>query len=509
MNQSFFETIYNSSPIGIAQFDAGGRFVGGNGRWTRLLERYSGRPKGATLYEQLPHAKPLLAPLLVSVLDGQPLRRSEFTLPIAGNITYWDLTLTPLNSGFVIQLGDLTHRVSLQKRLERHIADRMQKLSALYDVMSVAGEDQDLRTTLRWSLERTLDAVRCRAGAIHLLDDFDEDATVGSLRPVVDVNLGGCCLDEALPFESDLVKFAVREEKTFVVRDVSADLRMAGLFSAEDQSAYIGVPMRARGRVIGLLSVVAAPGRSFTDIEIDLLDSVGDQIAVLVENGYLHRQAEELAVLEERNRLARELHDSVTQSLYSLNLFAEAGLRLVRSKNRDRLAECLRQLKETSRQSLKEMRLLVHELRPMDLEEEGLIGAIQQRLDAVEGRANVEAQLIVEGDIDELPDEVEEQLFRIAQEALNNALKHSQASLLTVRIRADDDQIELIIEDDGKGFDVEEAEGEGGMGLDIMEERVEGLDGELTVDSEVGEGTTIKVVVDLEEFEATDDIFRG
>ncbi|NJN54290.1 MAG: sensor histidine kinase [Anaerolineae bacterium] len=253
----------------------------------------------------------------------------------------------------------------------------------------------------------------------------------------------------------------------------------------------------------------APAGRTFGEIELALLNSVADQIGVVIENAYLHKQAEELAVLEERNRLARELHDSVTQAIYSLTLFAEAGLRLIKSNNHELVETCLQRLHETSQQALKEMRLLLHRLRPPDLEEEGLVGALQQRLDAVEGRANVATHLLVEGDMEQLPEAVEEQIYRIAQEALNNALKHSSASLLTVRLRADEDFVEISIIDDGVGFDTQ-AVGDGGMGLQTMEERVEELDGELLIESIPGEGTAVTVHVDLDEFpleEANDDIF--
>jgi signal transduction histidine kinase len=263
--------------------------------------------------------------------------------------------------------------------------------------------------------------------------------------------------------------------------------------------------MMVRERAVGVLSVFAENGRRFGEIELALLNSVADQIGIVVENAYFHKQAEETAVIKERHRLARDLHDSVTQSIYSLTLFTEAGLRLLRSENYDRIDNLFVHLNETSQQALREMRLLLHKLRPPDLEEEGLVGALQQRLDEVETRANVKAHLVVEGDLDELPDAIEEQLYRIAQEALNNALKHSSASLLTVHISADNEDISLEISDDGSGFDIAAAQESGGMGLQNIEERVEELDGELNIESILGEGTTISVQIDLDELEIKEE----
>ena len=212
----------------------------------------------------------------------------------------------------------------------------------------------------------------------------------------------------------------------------------------------------------------------------------------------LLQQTQELSVLQERNRLARELHDSVTQSLYSLTLYAEAGRRLAASGDLDRVKDYLEQLGGTAQQALKDTRLLVHQLRPVALESEGLVGALQQRLDGVEKRAGVEAKLLVEG-VASFPDYLEEQMYHVALEALNNSIKHAAATTVLVRIGVDDNSIELKIEDNGVGFDVQSVGESGGMGLTNMRKRVEELGGYLTLISAPGEGTTISVTVGLPE----------
>jgi signal transduction histidine kinase len=212
-------------------------------------------------------------------------------------------------------------------------------------------------------------------------------------------------------------------------------------------------------------------------------------------------QAEELAVLQERNRLARELHDSVTQSLHSVTLLAEAGQRLVSSGDIERARGYMIRVGDISQQALKEMRLLVYELRPLELRGVGLVGALQHRLDAVERRSGVEAELSIEEDL-ELPRSIEEELFRIAMEALNNALKHANPTRVTVTLRKEEKReipcIELSIIDDGIGFNPEKKDGEGGLGLVSMQERIEKLGGELTILSAPGEGTQVKACVNLE-----------
>jgi signal transduction histidine kinase len=214
----------------------------------------------------------------------------------------------------------------------------------------------------------------------------------------------------------------------------------------------------------------------------------------VVESARLRQLAEQAAVLEERQRLARDLHDSVTQSLYSLTLLTEGGRRLAESGNLENVQDYFVDLGEIAFQSLKEIRLLVHELRPPVLEQEGLVGALQQRLDAVEGRSGVNARLLVQGKI-ELAEWVEKELYSIALEALNNALKHAAATALTVRIRAQQGDIEVEIEDNGCGFEISDVVDMGGIGLSTMKERAERLGGTMTIRSTPGKGTTIRVRV--------------
>jgi signal transduction histidine kinase len=180
---------------------------------------------------------------------------------------------------------------------------------------------------------------------------------------------------------------------------------------------------------------------------------------------------------------------------------AEAGQRLAGAGDIERARGYLIRLGEISQQALREMRLLVYELRPMALRELGLVGALQQRLDAVERRAGVEAQLSIEEQL-EIPERIEEGLFWVAMEALNNALKHANPTRVTVslqkEIARDIPCIELSIVDDGVGFDQESRDDEGGLGLVSMRERIDKLGGELTIISEPGKGTQVKACVNLE-----------
>ena len=206
-------------------------------------------------------------------------------------------------------------------------------------------------------------------------------------------------------------------------------------------------------------------------------------------------EAQAQSAIEERQRLARDLHDFVTQTLFSLTLIAEATRRLAKNGQMDQVIAQTERLGELSQQSLKEMRLLLFELRLPVLEREGLAKALQHRLDAVEKRAGVDANLIIEN-VDRLPPLVEEGLFYMAHEALNNSLKHAAATKTTVYLRATDGIIVLEVVDNGKGFDVQSIGETGGMGLANLKDRAQKLKAQLEIASTPEKGTSVKIVVD-------------
>lgn len=204
------------------------------------------------------------------------------------------------------------------------------------------------------------------------------------------------------------------------------------------------------------------------------------------------KQAEQLAVLQERNRLARELHDSVSQSLYSLTLFSEAARHMAEDIGEQKIEQYIGQIGVIGQQALKEMRLLIYELQPPELEREGLVRALRKRLEAVEGRAGVETRLEVDN-FGKVPGDMEGELYRIAQEALNNSLKHGGASSVVVYLHQSNGNIEMEIVDDGVGFIPNALPDQGGMGLKSIRDRAEQIGGTATIHSLPGVGTSVKV----------------
>ncbi len=287
---------------------------------------------------------------------------------------------------------------------------------------------------------------------------------------------------------------AVRDGEAILVNDVKNDVSYLADQYLPDIESELVAPLRLGNRIIGSLDVQSAEINAFTEQDLLVIQSLGDQIAVAIENARLYDRSQELAVLEERTRLARELHDSVTQSMYSVVLLTEGWRRSIQNGSTGNVDEYLARIGEINQQALKEMRLLIHELRPPVLEEEGLLGALHQRLDAVEKRAGINARLRAD-QLVELPHAVEEGLYRIAQEALNNALKHASATNVAVRISTRNGKIMLEVEDDGQGFDVDTVDSDGGMGLANMRHRADELNGSIEIRSEPEQGTVVRVEV--------------
>jgi signal transduction histidine kinase len=227
---------------------------------------------------------------------------------------------------------------------------------------------------------------------------------------------------------------------------------------------------------------------AFTQRHAELATAMGTHAAVAIRNAQLFEQSQRQASLEERQRLARELHDSVSQALYGIAL----GTRTARMRVGDdphNAVEPLDYVASLAQAGLAEMRALVFELRPESLEEEGLVAAIEKQAASVSARYKLDVKL----DLGEEPDctlDVKEALYRIAQEALHNIVKHAQAQHVEVRMWHDDNSISLTVRDDGRGFDTAQSF-PGHVGLQSMPERAKKLGGTVTVDSAPGGGTTV------------------
>jgi two-component system nitrate/nitrite sensor histidine kinase NarX len=249
------------------------------------------------------------------------------------------------------------------------------------------------------------------------------------------------------------------------------------------------VPLAVKNRIIGGLGVAHKKRNYFTPHHADLALSVANQAALTMINAELYGHAQELAVLEERQRLARNLHDAVNQSLFSAGLIAEVLPRLW-DRDQDLARQSLEDLRKLTRGAMAEMRALLAELRPSTLTDAELGDLLRLLGNAFTGRTNIPAKVTVAGE-GVLPAEVQVAVYRICQEALNNVAKHAEASNVEILLKHNEAAIELNLRDDGRGFVTSELSPSGHYGLGMMRERAEAVGALLSITSRPGHGTKI------------------
>lgn len=257
--------------------------------------------------------------------------------------------------------------------------------------------------------------------------------------------------------------------------------------------SMMAVPLAVEGEAYGVLALYYHAPRDFVSDEIRLAKAFADQTALALENARLREQAEQAAAVEERQRLARELHDAVTQTLFSASLFADVIPELW-EVDQEEARRRLQQLRGLTRGALAEMRLLLVELRPGALNDLALTDLLRQLTDAAAGNTGAEVALRIEGPGPaRFPTNVHVALYRIAQEALHNIVKHAQAGhvLVVLDARADG-SVTLTITDDGRGFDPDACP-PGHLGVSIMHERADEIGAQLRIESSPGHGARVEV----------------
>jgi signal transduction histidine kinase len=377
--------------------------------------------------------------------------------------------------------------------LERRVASRTQELATLNTLAAVVSRSLDLEEILNDALDEALKIIGLTKGQAFLLDAETESLVLIAHRGLSEELVR---YTSRLPLGTSTSGLAAKEGRP-VARQVADypqdELRV--LVEAEGIRLVVSTPLLAKGKTLGAIDLGSTVSRTIQPEEMSMLAAIGHQIGVAVENAQLYQQAQQLAVIKERNRLARDLHDSVMQALYGVTLYAEAAWRQLSSGDIEVTGDHLREIRTTAQEALREMRLLIFELRPPVLKHEGLIAALRARLESVEERVGMQTQLEVEGD-GRLPPEVEEGLYRVAVEALNNTLRHSFAKRVTVRLCQDRQNVMFVVQDDGIGFDpVAIRKRGGGLGLRGMEERVARLGARFTLQSAPGKGTEVRVEV--------------
>jgi ligand-binding sensor domain-containing protein/signal transduction histidine kinase len=374
------------------------------------------------------------------------------------------------------------------------IEQRRRVAEGLREIVAVLNSDRPREEVLDTIVAQAAGLLGAQAAVLHQIDP-DHDRLAIQASHGLPAELGGI---ESIPCTASRAEEVIATGRPLVVPDLAEDgpagdpavasWRQATL---EHYRSFLAVPMTIAGRTDHCLGFYFAEPHAVSSEELDLAIALAEQATLAIENARLYAQAQELAAVQERQRLARELHDAVSQTLFSASLIAEA-LPGIWESSPDEGEALLDKLRQLSRGALAEMRTLLMELRPAALTEASLKDLLNQLGQAVTGREGIPVSVAVDDRL-ELPADVHLAVYRVAQEALNNVIKHAQASQVDVALRGGAAGIVLTIHDDGKGFETAEVSADH-LGLNIMRERAAAIDARLEIASEPGRGTDVTLI---------------
>ncbi len=427
--------------------------------------------------------------LLAQHKDG-----TEF--PIEAGLSYLEI-----EGQTVVQalITDMSSRVQERTVLEQRIRERTYEIEqrrrvadGLRDLLSLLNADHSIDTLLTHIVQQAYERIGSDASLIYQLADTPADS-----YPFVTANLDNRYHASPQRLQYEIALTQANPKQPITVANIAQTLPNAAVAAGQQAlreagyHALILVPLIVKNSLYGGLIWYHQQPKRFSSEAIDLAVTFGDQASLALENARLRVEVERSAVEAERSRLARDLHDSVTQTLFSASVIAEVLPRLW-ARSPEQTEARLSELRHLTRGALAEMRTLLLELRPTTLTEVPLSDLLKQLTAATIGRAHIPIALHVEGTC-HVPDGVQIALYRITQEALNNVAKHAQAQQATVQLRCTAQQVELTITDDGDGFTIETVKPDS-LGLNIMRERAEGIGAALAIRSQPHEGTEIQVV---------------
>jgi signal transduction histidine kinase len=371
--------------------------------------------------------------------------------------------------------------------LERKVADRTRELAIMNSIISVASHSLDVQSILEEALNKTVEQLSFDAGAA-----FAFEPVPPSTHLIAHLGFEPAIANDLVSSHAVASQRTSAEPPEVTTYDVAApeDEEQTVQLAQSGVSLLVSVPLSTKGRTLGLFLLGKRELSRLSPEELSLLSAIGQQIGVAMENARLYERAEQTAVTAERNRLARELHDAVTQTLFSANLIADV-IPTIWKRNPEEGLQNLEELRQLTRGALAEMRTMLLEMRPESLERSDIKSLLTQLADAFVGRVRVPVDLVVQGDC-ELTREVKMVFYRVAQEALNNIAKHSGARQVAVHLECRPDRLNLSIKDDGLGFEPGLIAPDH-MGIAIMRERANSIGARLKIESQLGEGTTVEV----------------
>ena len=471
-----------------------------------------GSQPSAALYESFldlfPQAGSTFRPLLRRALTGETVRVDEMRVDTPAGATFWDmLFIPPIEASnehpdikhVTIEAVNVTDRV-----LSRHVQDVQARVAeSLHDMLHILNVNSSLQEVLNYIVAQATDLFGLPGVAIYQLypehDALIVQASHGLTADYLKINL---------PIGWSATGEAAAGQRPVVIPDLPAYIAalpddperrsQRDTLSRLSKSfrAIMVVPLITHRGLFGTLALFDAVARPFSEDEVDLAVEFGTQAASAVDNILRRVEAGQAGASAERTRLAHDLHDAVAQTLFSANLVAEV-LENIWTRDPDEGRRKLAELRRLTRGALAEMRSLLTELRPMTIVRTPLVNLLRQLTDAVLSRMDAQVHVNLSARKVLLHPDAQIALYRIAQEALSNVMKHSHAGEVWIDYREVQREgrtlLELRVADNGCGFDMARASGDH-FGLSIFRERAQAIGATITVESTVDQGTVVEVL---------------
>jgi PAS domain S-box-containing protein len=453
------------------------------------------------LIRELDH--PIFDEYLHHVSQGEPFRGRAGDIRKDGTEFHVEVHGSPISyHGKPHILGivrDITTQVQNEEVLEELVTSRTTELSALINVSNVASSSLDIHEVMERSLDSVLSAMNCEMGAIHILDESEREINLSSWRNVPEEILEEI---KILPINKSLPGRVLEQGSTLIVRDMLGDPdTVPSAKRLLRNRVYLGTPMKAKGKTIGVLVLIGQPDRNFNHEEISLLASIAQQISVAIENARLHEQAEILAITEERQRIAREIHDTLAQGFTGINIQLDAVESALELGKQELAQERLSRARRLAEQSLSEARRSVWALRSKTLENKNFCDALRDSIRGLASGSGLDISIDVQDDLPHVPIELQTDLLRVTQEAVMNVIKHAEASHLDIKFQCNQENIVLQIEDNGRGFVMFDGymtqRDWSGFGFTAMRERIDRHGGKLDINSTPNRGTSVTIHLEL------------
>jgi len=444
-------------------------------------------------------AHPAIAPDLIST--DPPTSLAEIPVFVAGEL--WGFFCIGWNAPRAFTEADrrmfdaFSARASLaiQNALQFTAAQqRMAEFEALYQADAALHRSLKLDDVLEAMVDLAVNLLKADSSLVATTGE-DDQLTIVAHRGIPP-QLLDVITTIYKEFDRDHFARMPRPIPTALVEDVANDERMDPRLRSQTMGSYVEIPVLAGGQPWGVFSIGWSTPRKFSDDDLHMFDAFSARASLAIQNALLFEQAQHSASMEERQRIARELHDSVSQALYGIGLGARTARRRLGAAAAADVLEPVDYIVQLAESGLAETRALIFELVPDSLEQQGLVLALQRQAAATQARYRIEISAYL-CDEPELPIRSKEALYRIAQESLHNMAKHAQATRASLTLATEPGAVTLVVADNGVGFDTS-GEFPGHLGLRSMEERATRIGGTYRIHSRAGEGTTVSISVPVE-----------